>query len=185
MLLRPRRPAAPGDAVDLLLECHERIRAMVALAERLAAARGEPPESLAEAASRVHRYFTLALPLHALDEEVSLLPRLRGRSAALDGELAAMAREHRDHERPVGALVAACARIAHDPACHPEFAHALAAAAAELGQHFEAHLTREEAIIFPAVRRLLDAETLALVASEMRSRRQGQGGATDPGKPPP
>jgi hypothetical protein len=35
VLTGPGRPATPGDAVDLLLECHARVRDFLALARRL------------------------------------------------------------------------------------------------------------------------------------------------------
>jgi iron-sulfur cluster repair protein YtfE (RIC family) len=180
MFTRIGTAAAPRDAVDLLLECHERIRTFLAMAGRLAtagAADASAPPSAAgeaevrEAASRVARYFTQALPLHALDEEESLLPRLRGRDLAVDEALEAMAREHDEHEPPLRLLVRACERIAEDPALHREVAPVIAAAAEELERHFAIHLRREEEIIFPAVRRLLDARADTEIVRELRARR--------------
>src|SRR5512143_2894636 len=98
MLTNLGKPAAPADAVELLLECHQRIRSFLGLAGRLAEAREEGAEAVAEAAFRVHGYFTLALPLHARDEEDSIAPRLSGREPALDAELGTMVREHQEHQ---------------------------------------------------------------------------------------
>ena len=176
MLIGPGKHAAPGDAVDLLLECHTRIRHFLALARRLGEARGESPTALAGAAGQVHRYFTLALPLHAQDEEESIAPRLKGRDAALDAELDAMTREHREHQRPLGMLVAACAEVAGDPGRLVEVAGVLLRATAELEVHFAEHLAREEQVILPAVRRLLDVTTREGIVSEMRGRRSGADG---------
>jgi iron-sulfur cluster repair protein YtfE (RIC family) len=50
--------------------------------------------------------------------------------------------------------------------------------AAELDRHFLHHLAREEDVIFPAVRRLLDPEADARIVREIRERRQ----AVDPGR---
>jgi iron-sulfur cluster repair protein YtfE (RIC family) len=47
--------------------------------------------------------------------------------------------------------------------------------AAELDRHFLHHLAREEDVIFPAVRRLLDAESDARIVQEIRQRRQAGG----------
>jgi iron-sulfur cluster repair protein YtfE (RIC family) len=173
MLTLLGRPAAPGDCVDLLVECHGRIRSFLALGRRLGQARGTGPDELADAAFRVHRYFTLALPLHALDEEESIAPRLRGRDPAVDAELETMVREHREHQGPLAALVEACAVLAREPGRHPELAPAVERSAAELERHFVAHLAREEQVIFPAVRRLLDRAADAAVVEELR-RRRGQ-----------
>jgi iron-sulfur cluster repair protein YtfE (RIC family) len=171
MLTRIGGSAAPRDAVDLLLDCHERIRAFLAMAGRVATAGAADESGIRDAAERVHRYFTQALPLHAKDEEESLLPRLRGRDPAVDAELEAMAREHREHERPLRTLVDACEVIARDPARHPEVAPELAAATEELERHFAAHLRREEEVIFPALRRLLDARADSEIVTELRARR--------------
>jgi len=147
MLTTLGKPAAPGDAVDLLLECHQRIRAFLDLARRLGEARGEPAEAVADAAARVHRYFTVALPLHALDEEESIAPRLRGREPAADAELATMTREHREHQGPLSVLVGACGWLSREPARHGELAAVVRGAAEELTRHFAAHLAREEEVI--------------------------------------
>ncbi len=163
--------AAPRDAVDLLLECHERIRTFLGMARRLASAGEARDDEIVEAAERVHRYFTQALPLHAEDEEESLLPRLRGSDAAVDVALEAMAREHGEHEAPLRVLAGACQALARDPAVHGEIAPVIAAATGELERHFAAHLRREEEIIFPAVRRLLDARADSEIVRELRARR--------------
>ncbi|BDG02988.1 hemerythrin domain-containing protein [Anaeromyxobacter oryzae] len=171
MLTRLGRPPAAGDAVDLLLECHERIRFFLAMARRLAEAGPADREGVPEAAARVRRYFTQALPLHARDEEESILPRLRGRDPAVDAALDAMAREHAEHEGPLGRLVAACEAVAAAPARHAELAPVIGAATAELERHFSGHLRREEEIVFPAMRRLLDRGADADIVRELRARR--------------
>jgi iron-sulfur cluster repair protein YtfE (RIC family) len=171
MLTRLGAPATPGDAVGLLLECHARIRSFVALARRIAAARPDERAGVPEAAHRVARYFSQALPLHALDEEQSVLPRLRGRAAEVDAALEAMAREHREHERPLAIVVAACDALARDPARVEDLARALSGAAATLEAHFAEHLRREEAVVFPAIRRLLSPDEDAAIVRELRARR--------------
>lgn len=173
MLTALGKPAAPNDAVDLLLECHGRIRTFLALARRLGGARGAAPDAVADAALRVERYFTLALPLHARDEEESIAPRLRGRDRAVDAELETMVREHREHERPLSALVGACAALARDPGRHGELAATVERASEELERHFAPHLAREETVIFPAMRRLLDQAADTAIVKEIRLRRAG------------
>ncbi len=181
MLTRLGKPAAAGDAVDLLLECHVRIRQLLAVARRIAEARGEDPAAVAEAAGRVVRYFTQALPLHARDEEDSILPRLRGRDPAVDRALGDMTREHAEHERPLAALVLACDGIASEPGRHADLAAAVLEPAAALERHFAAHLAREEEVVFPAVRRLLGAAEDAAIVAEIRRRR----GVGEPPAPAP
>lgn len=171
MLTKIGKPPTAEDAVALLVECHERIRTFLALARRVAEAREPDREEVRQAAGRVSRYFTQALPLHAEDEEHSVLPRLRGREPAVDAELETMLREHVEHERPMRRLVDACDALARDPGRHGELAGTIGEAGAELERHFAAHLRREEEVIFPAIRRFLDPRADAELVREIRARR--------------
>jgi hemerythrin-like domain-containing protein len=173
MPIRIGKAPAQGDVVDALVDCHQRIRDFTSLAVRLAGSHGLAAEEIREAAAGVHRYFAVALPLHARDEEESLLPRLEGREAALDAELAEMMREHAEHGDPTGRVLAACARLEEDPSQLAALAPQLAVAARDLERHFQVHLEREERVIFPAIRRLLDAPTRERIQVEMRERRAG------------
>lgn len=172
--LGAKRPAA--GAVDLLLECHQRIRSFTSLARRLAGAGDLAPGEVADAAAGVCRYFSEALPLHAADEEDSVLPVLSGRDPALDGALSVMRREHGEHGPVVDRVVALCRELSKDPARHAVLAPALGQAARELERHFAFHLALEEETIFPALKRVLDPATDARLVAEMRARRQGNGG---------
>lgn len=174
MLQIGTRRAGDGDIVDALLECHERIRQMTALARALSGAGPERrAEEVREAASRVRRYFTEALPRHVEDEEASIAPRLRGRDPEVDAALDEMGAEHQAHEARVARLVALCRTLEGAP-------DELAAARDELDQvsrfleaEFAVHLEREETVILPALRRLLDADERAAIQAEMRARRRG------------
>jgi len=95
----------------------------------------------------------------------------RGLDPTVDAELEAMAREHREHERPLGELVAACDEIARAPERLSDLAPVVSRAAAELDRHFVEHLGREEAFIFPAMRRLLERSADAAIVREIRARR--------------
>ena len=176
MLTRLGATATPEDAVALLLECHDRIRSFLAMAGRIAAAGPGERDGVAEAAARVARYFRQALPLHARDEEDSILPRLRGADPEVDAALADMEREHGEHAAPLATLVAACESLAAEPSRLPELAPSLSRTVAELDAHFAGHLRREEAVIFPAMRRLLSPADDAAIVRELRARR---------GAPPP
>jgi hemerythrin-like domain-containing protein len=159
------------DVVDLLLECHVRIRSFTELALRLASAERIPAGEVAEAARSVRRYFSEALPLHALDEEESVLPRLAGHDPDLDRALAAMRREHAEHGEVLSRVVALCAELEAEPGRLAERAGDLARAAAALREHFDRHLAPEEATIFPAIRRLVPEEERRRILEELRARR--------------
>src|SRR5688500_10721731 len=80
--LRPKGPVRP-ELIELLAACHERMRRFVRVAQSVAdASPTVPATEVADAAASVHRYFTVAFPLHGIDEEASLIPRLRGRDAS-------------------------------------------------------------------------------------------------------
>jgi iron-sulfur cluster repair protein YtfE (RIC family) len=119
----------------------------------------------------VHRYFTQALPLHVEDEERSVLPRLRGRDAVVDGALAAMVSEHQEHQGPLAQLVATCGSLSVTPARHSELSPALLATVAWLEQSFQAHLRAEEEVVIPGMRRWLSPQDDAAVVAEVRLRR--------------
>jgi hemerythrin-like domain-containing protein len=165
----------PDEAIRLLLDCHEQTRECLSLARHIADAKTPDGEEVLEAAWRVRRFFDRVLPLHARDEEDSILPRLRGRDPALDEELDWVIRDHHGHGRTIAALVAACEEIARIPSKRAALARYVARAAAELESHFLEHLTREEEIVFPAMRRLLDASACAAIVAEFHWRRRGAG----------
>jgi iron-sulfur cluster repair protein YtfE (RIC family) len=177
MLTTIGRRASREGLIELLLACHARIRAFTDIASRIAAASEAPEADIADAAKRVHRYFAIALPLHVEDEERSLAPRLAGLDAAVGRELVAMTTEHAEHVAPLARLLDLTAELASTPSAHARLAAALASTAAELTRQFEPHLRREEAVIFPAVERLLDAETQAAVFAELRQRREDGAGS--------
>ncbi|HEX9050939.1 MAG TPA: hemerythrin domain-containing protein [Anaeromyxobacter sp.] len=166
------RPPAEG-IVDLLLDCHARIRSFSDLAVRIGETRGAAPAEIAEAAASVRRYFVEALPLHARDEEESVLPRLAGRDPIVDAALVAMHRDHVGHAELVDPVVELCAALVAAPGRHAELAPALAEAARRMRAHFEAHLASEEGTIFPALGRIARDEQLRM-AEELRGRRGDQ-----------
>ncbi len=166
-----RGPRREGGVVDLLLECHGRIRKFSNLAVAIAERDDVPPEEVATVCADVERYFTLALPLHVRDEEESLLPRLYGRDAEVDRALAAMASQHVEHGALISRLVALAAALHADPARLAELAGDLAAVAVPLERELAAHLEHEETVVFPAIARLLDAAAQAAVVGEIAARR--------------
>jgi iron-sulfur cluster repair protein YtfE (RIC family) len=167
----PRRPAE--GIVDLLLDCHARIRSFSDLAVKLGETRGAAPAEIAEAAASVRRYFLEALPLHARDEEESVLPRLAGRDPVVDAALVAMHRDHVGHAEVLDPVLAICATLVASPERHLELAPALAEAGRRLRAHFEAHLASEEGTIFPALAQVADDEQRRIV-EELRGRRGAQ-----------
>lgn len=171
MAIQIGRPKPTGDVVDALLECHERIRRFSATACRLAEAVDPEPAEVAAAAEGVRRYFVEALPRHVADEDESILPRLKGRNDEVDRELDEMAREHREHGAPLDRLIELCVALAQDPSKHAGLQTELGELASQLQAGFEVHLEREERVILPAMRTLLDEDERAAISQEMKDRR--------------
>lgn len=159
------------ELVDLLLACHGRIRTFLDLAIAIGERTDASDEDVIDASARVRRYFADALPLHVEDEEEGVLPRLHGRSAALDAALDRMCVEHDDHLPPLRRLLALCASLPD----HPGDAQAraeLGRAAVELRDALEPHLREEESVVFQAIRELLSPEERRAIVAELRARRR-------------
>ncbi len=177
--LSKRGASRPQDLVDLLGECHTRIRRFVVLAREAARRQDAPADQIVQACADVERYFTEALPLHVLDEEQSVAPRLRGLSPEVDRALASVEEQHRQHAPKLDALLRAASAFRMDP-LQASARRALATAAAELEADFTEHLALEEAVIFPAIRQLLPAATQARIIDELRQRRHDAQAGTAP-----
>ncbi|MGE5185042.1 MAG: hemerythrin domain-containing protein, partial [Acidobacteriota bacterium] len=89
--------AASEDVVDLLVECHGRIRKFLGFARALADKPEAPAGEVRAVAGQIRRYFAVALPLHIADEEEAIMPRLAAASDDVTRALAAMHREHAAH----------------------------------------------------------------------------------------
>lgn len=171
MLVQIGKQAGSDDVVDLLIECHGRIRKFLAFARALAEKPEAAPGEVRAVAGQVRRYFAVALPLHIADEEHDILPRLTGASAAVDRALATMHGEHDAHAAEIARLVAVCAQLERDPAQLPIRAGELAAAAAQVTADMQHHLELEERVLFPAIRHLA-ATQREEIRNAMRTRRE-------------
>jgi iron-sulfur cluster repair protein YtfE (RIC family) len=154
----------------MLLECHGRIREFCALARRLADV-AAPDDVTAQAAHRVHRYFTEALPLHAADEDETLEPRLRGRSPDLDAALDRMSREHQEHQPLLTRLCELTHTLSAEPAQRGRLAAELSDVARQLETALLDHLEQEERNIIPAIAEFLPARTRESIVAQFAARR--------------
>lgn len=167
-----RRGRDPAGIVDLLQDCHGRIRQFSGLAHRLAHARDVGADEIADAAHRVRRYFEEALPLHVQDEEDSVLLRLEGMSPALDDALAQMHGEHDDHVPIVADLIEVCRAVERTGELDRQ-RERLRAITAALVPAFHEHLAHEEEVIFPAIAQLVTGDPIVEqeMLAELRQRR--------------
>ena len=166
------QPTASGDVIDALLECHARIRHHSALAVKVARGEGGA-EARQEALGQLLRYFGKALPLHAEDEDASLLPRLRaaGVDSQVETALETMRVQHLEIDARLAGLMACWQPMSLDQpcGCTPE---ALLEGSLALEALFRDHLAIEETTIFPAVRAHLPAAEQEGLREEMRRRRE-------------
>jgi iron-sulfur cluster repair protein YtfE (RIC family) len=175
---------------DALLGCHMRIRHFTEMACKLAHAHAAEPEQVQRAAAEVHRYFTVALPLHEADENISLHPRLikalSGESVKADASTSpetallrrlggpaadAMVEQHESIDQLVERLVPLCTILRSQPAKLEELSQELHEVSAALSEIFTAHLEMEEKTVFPAMEEVLTGDELDEIRREMRERR--------------
>ena len=169
MLVQIGQRQRSNDVVDLLDECHGRIRRFLELATRLATSRDADAATVSDTAAQIRRYFAEAFPLHLADEDELVLPQLFGRSEAVDDALARMHAEHGEHAALVAEMVALCGALQADP--RPRgLRRAARRLAPALREVLEPHLALEESAIFPALRALPDAQR-ASIKQGMQERR--------------
>lgn len=175
MTLLPLQFGAPKqrreDVPDVLVDCHQRMRQFTAIAAELAARPSVPPEEVREVAAQIHRYFTVALPLHEEDEERSLFPRLLARTQELAPTIALLREDHAAHVERVGALLSVCGELQTAPERADALRGLLGRAAEALADAWSHHLTVEERDVFPAVRTVLTPEDRDAIRQEMKERR--------------
>ena len=162
---------SPPDLLGLLLACHQRIRTFIALANTIGEDRSASATEIRAACQRCERYFVEALPLHVLDEELSLLPRLLAAQPALASALQCMHAEHVEHDLQVVTLIDLLRSVAAEPASAGQRSQ-LAIVAAKLQIEFASHLQAEETAIFPWIAQALSPADQAAVMHELRARRQ-------------
>ncbi len=165
--------AAPApsfdDPLEMLLACHERIRAQCATLGKLVVhlpVHGYDIQAR-QAAQAILRYFDSAGRHHHDDEEQDLFPRLR---ASNDAEAQALVARLLDEHQ---GMDAAWQRLRPYLAALSETSAATLDAAA--AQHFidvyDRHITLENTQLIPLAKRLLSAEQLSTMGNNMAARR--------------
>jgi hemerythrin-like domain-containing protein len=166
MLVQVGRRNSSEEVVDLLAECHGRIRRFLVMARALLdAPPGTPQAEIAATAGQIARYFTSGFRLHVEDEEVEIAPRI-ARDAARQLRL-----EHDAHVHDLAELIACCARLVRHPEQLATIASAMQPTIARLAVTLEAHLEFEERVVFPAIRALAPEQRDA-IRRAMRARRE-------------
>jgi len=163
------------DAVDLLQDCHGRIRHFTAVAVRLCEVQNPAATEVKDAAAAVHRYYAVALPLHEEDENLSTYPRLFAAvpEGLLSRALDDMVGQHAEIDALVAELLPRWGEVAEQPERLDELAAEVTPRVRRLQLLWQTHLALEEETIFPAMRQFLGADQLAAILHEMKQRRGG------------
>lgn len=158
----------PADPLSPLLSCHERIRTFTAGLRRIVAAGPDDPR-VPGAAAMAWRYFAVGLPLHALDEDESLAPRLLLLDPTLEAMLEGLSEEHAQMDVILARLLPMLDALAREERV----------GWAELGAEIEGliavllpHIEREEAALFPRCSLLSQADRAEIGAEIVARRRQ-------------
>jgi hemerythrin-like domain-containing protein len=174
----------------MMEDCHRRIEHFLEVVDRvLKSATGNDriSDQTADALTRALTYFERSAPKHTADEEVSLFPRMRALNQGaeqLNEQLAAalarldeLEHDHAEAER-LHAVIDEGGRAWLATGFLDSDTHARMSQAIELLQAtYARHIAIEDREVFPAARRLLDAQDLEVVGTEMRERRRD--GATN------
>lgn len=169
MLVQIGSRNAPEDLVDLLAECHARIRRFLGMAHALAVTPKITDAEACNVAGQVRRYFATAFHHHIADEDDLIAPRLAGKG--VDDVLHKMQHDHLRHADSVALLVGLCSAIERDPRQLAASKDELVRAAALATSLLEPHLELEERALFPAIR-ALPAATRDEIRAGMRERRE-------------
>lgn len=128
-------------------------------------AAGESLPANWELATDVLAYLERAGVRHEEDEEETVFPRL-AHLPALRPLLKTLRAEHRSQRKLVAQLADLVSAQAESGT-----ARKLSRLAAKLQTSYQAHITREDAELLPAMKRYLDADSEAEMAAEMAARR--------------
>lgn len=167
-----RKKQGAGELVDALVASHGRTRKLVQLAITLSEGTAVPLAEVSIGCALIGRYFTNAFPLHVMDEEASILPRLRGRSPSLDAALVRMHERHELHAAMITRFCDHAAALRIDPR-DPEARLALASVARPLSAVLDDHLGAEEQIVFPVIHEAFSAQECRVIKREIDARRRG------------
>lgn len=172
-----RTPAAGFDQpLELWLACHDRVRRMCALLQRLlehVRDSGVDEQAKVTAVS-IRRYFDEAAPRHHEDEEVDLFPRLLARlegrteseATGVRNAVALLETDHREIGRLWSVLREALNAIeGGDAGAFDEAVVAL------FVTRYRSHCEIEDTVIAPALRRALPEQELEAVGRAMAQRR--------------
>ena len=181
-MLSINQPHIPDftDPLRLLVHCHERIEAQLSALESAAEIlRAGDRQSLPRVFGAIDAacaHFAIPGVKHTEDEEISLFPRLREHGGAagedatvamteLESQHRAAAKLHAEFDEFVSTLPRDGAADARELDCFSELV-------AELTTLYRPHILLENNFVFPIAGRVLPANEIQALGTEMRARRR-------------
>lgn len=172
-------PADFDRPIDMMQDCHRRVeRFLTALVLAGDTALDPLDDESKQLLKMALDYFKGASPLHNLDEETSLFPRLREHSdqAGVEEALVVIERLERDHDEaePLHEEQEALGRRwLQDGFLAPADRARFVKLSASLRALYEEHIRLEDEHVYVVARRVIDDATQQQIGAEMRARRGG------------
>jgi len=162
------------DPLGMLKDCHRRIEHFLNILG-LVVVRAFGRALSGEEADAIHaalQYFRVGGQRHTADEEESLFPRIRARSAngALE-EIQGLENDHAIANRLHVVVESLYLKWISDGSLDEFDAQQLVANTERLKELYAAHIQVEEQRVFPHAAQLLDRETVQAIGEEFRARR--------------
>jgi hemerythrin-like domain-containing protein len=172
------------DPLGMLRDCHRRIENFLRVLCQVAEHRQEGALSAEERAAveSALDYFRVGGVRHTQDEEESLFPRLEKRACADDLKaIGVLEKEHGEADE-LHATVEQLFRswIASGSLPEEQWRNLLRATG-RLKSLYAGHIQVEESVVFPRAAAVLDAQELATIGSEFRTRRSRRGAESQAG----
>lgn len=164
-----------GDPLGMLKDCHRRIERFLHILCTVAETARERTLTAEErqAIEAALLYFSTSGPLHNLDEEESLFPRLRAVDAAdAAGEIGRLEADHQTAALLHGEAASLYAKWIADGHLSGDNEARLRTATTALKQLYGEHIRVEEEVVFPCAASILPPSSLSAMGPEFKARRQ-------------
>jgi hemerythrin-like domain-containing protein len=165
-----KAPAVADGPIEHLVACHRRIEQRLDTLQRAGAKLEQDTEASLIAIANSLRFMDVSGVLHTVDEEESVFPRIR--QAASPGEVAYLDKlesEHKEADQVYLRLKAVSAALLESTT--PELIQEYRELVTKLDAAYRSHIASEDTILVELGRRVLTADELETIQSEMRARR--------------
>lgn len=125
---------------------------------------GEAPVEAVERLARIWNWFQVDINVHFRKEEEALFPAAVGAMPSEEGPIAQMRAEHREFEELREQVVGALETVRHGCCGRKEASARLVRAGDQLCALLREHIWKEDNVLFPVLRTVLDSGRMAAAA---------------------